>query len=127
MRSKKGSWGHQARKFLISWLEGNKTRLTTRYLDEETDLPIIRRRKEFAQSIIGDVVFSEAIQMMNEQIFRDIADTDALDSERLRVLRLRLETVSEFPVVLAMFIDHYEQIAAKMMQEQQDYDQREIA
>lgn len=50
--------------------------------------------------------------MMNEQILSEIASTDALDTRKLTVLRLRLETVSEFPQVLNLFVNEYETIQA---------------
>ena len=101
--------------------------MVTKYLDERNDLPVIRRRKEFAQSLISDIVMSECIQMMNEEILHEIAETDPLDSDRLRVLRLRLETVSQFLGVLSGFVDHYEEIAARLLEEQEQYDQEEEA
>lgn len=63
-----------------------------------------------AKETLHDPVFQDAIQFMNEQVVQDLANTDPLDTNTLSVLRLRLGVISEFPQVLAQFIDEYEQI-----------------
>lgn len=56
---------------------------------------------------------------MNEQTIQELAQTDVLDTDRLRVLRLRLEIISEFPQALSSFVDNYETIAAIRKQQQE--------
>lgn len=84
--------------------------------DEELT-SVARTRAEFAKDLISSAAFQDAIQFMNEQIVQEIAATPPLDSDTLRVLRLRLEVVSEFPQVLWQFIDEYQSILAIKQQQ----------
>lgn len=77
------------------------------------------KRAEYARDLLGSDTFTEIIQYMNEEIVQDIAQSDALDTDRLTVLRLRLQTVSDFSFRLAAFIDEYEAIKFADFQEAQ--------
>lgn len=81
-----------------------------------------------AKETLRDPVFQEAIQFMNEQVVQDLANTEPLDTNTLTVLRLRLGVISEFPQVLAQFIDEYEQIETiRAEQERRDKQAEEAA
>ena len=59
---------------------------------------------------------------MNEQVVQDLANSDPLDTDTLTVLRLRLGVISEFPQVLAQFMDEYETMLA--IRAEQDREQQ---
>lgn len=84
----------------------------TRHISPEEETIVARRRADYAKELLGSEIFQEAIQLMNEQVVDEIVQTDALDRNRLAMLRLRLETISEFPQVLMQFVDNYETIRA---------------
>lgn len=111
--------------FIKSLISGEKVVRLTDYIDPDQELPVIRRRKEFAQSMLADPVFNDAIRMMNEQIMDEMGETDPLDTKRLTMLRLRLQTVSEFPQTLAQFIDAYEQMVVEQRQRMEQIRQQE--
>ena len=77
------------------------------------------KRAEYARDLIGSDTFIEIIQFMNEEVVQDIAQCDALDTDRLTVLRLRLQTISDFSFRLSTFIDEYEAIKFEDFQEAQ--------
>jgi hypothetical protein len=83
------------------------------------ELSLARRRMGIAKELLRDPVFQEAIQFMNEQVVEDIAKCDALDTNRLTVLRLHLGVITDFPQALVAFIDEYEMMLA-IRREQQD-------
>lgn len=95
----------------------------TRPISETQESLVLRRRSEYAKELLRADPFQEAIQFMNEQVVEEIAATDPLDTKRLTVLRLRLETISEFPQVLSRFVDEYETIAAIREQYQRRRDE----
>lgn len=68
------------------------------------------KRAEYARDLIGSDVFVEVIQYMNEEVIQEIAACDALDTDTLSMLKLRLQTISDFSFRLSTFIDEYEAI-----------------
>lgn len=86
-------------------------RLSLSSLEDSPDqLAKARRRMGVARELLRDPVFQDAIQFMNEQVVGEIAACDPLDTDRLRVLRLHLGVISDFPQALAGFVDEYEQM-----------------
>lgn len=86
------------------------------------------KRAEYARDLLGSDTFVEIIQFMNEEVVQDIAQTDPLDTGTLTVLRLRLQTISDFSFRLAAFIDEYEAIKFEDFQEaQKRLDEEEAA
>lgn len=57
---------------------------------------------------------------MNEEVVQEITATDALDTDNLTVLRLRLQTITDFSFRLATFIDEYELIKFEEYKEEQE-------
>jgi hypothetical protein len=86
----------------------------------------MRLRTEFSKDLLSNQCFTDACQFMNEQIVENIAACDALDTQRLTVLKLRLELVSEFPQVLSMFIDQYEELKMMEVQREKNENLREV-
>lgn len=80
---------------------------------------VARARAQWAGEMLRSESFQVAIQFMNEQIVHEIAATEPLDTARLQVLRLKLETISEFPQVLQQFLDNYALIEAIQAEEEQ--------
>ena len=78
------------------------------------------KRAEYARDLLGSDTFTEIIQFMNEEVVQEIAATDALDTDKLTVLRLRLQTISDFSFRLAAFIDEYELIKFEEYKEEQE-------
>ena len=99
----------------------------TDYINPDQELPVVRRRMEFAKSMLADPVFNDAIKFMNEAIMDEISEVDPLDTARLTMLRLRLQTVSEFPLTLSQFIDAYEQLVAIQREQQERIRRQEEA
>lgn len=78
------------------------------------------KRAEYARDLLGSDTFTEIIQFMNEEVVQEIAATDPLDRDGLVVLRLRLQTISDFSFRLAAFIDEYELIKFEEYKEHVD-------
>ena len=68
------------------------------------------KRAEYARDLLGSDTFTEIIQFMNEEVVQEILATSPLDTDTLTVLRLRLQTISDFSFRLATFHDEYELI-----------------
>ncbi len=78
-------------------------------------------------SMLQDPCYNDAIRMMREQILDEMSECDPLDKETLGMLRLRLQTVNEFSLTLAQFIDAYEELVALQREEQRKYHNQEAA
>jgi hypothetical protein len=97
--------------FIKAWRKNpQKGHRMTQFVPESDRAAVMRRRSDFAKAMLESAPFQEACQFMNESIVEDIASCSILDKDKLTVLKLRLELVSEFPQVLAMFIDQYEEL-----------------
>ena len=80
-------------------------------IPEGYELSVSRQRMEGAKELLNNVVFQAAIQMMNEMLVAELADTGPLDNDTRTVLCSRLRLVSELQETLFQFINEYETIA----------------
>jgi len=80
----------------------------------------ISKRAEFARDLLESEHYQEVIQFMNEEVIEEVAATEPLDTATLTVLKLRLQTISDFQFRLANFMDEYNQIQFEEYQEEQN-------
>lgn len=64
---------------------------------------------------------------MNEQVVQELAAAEPLDTDKLTVLRLRLGVISDFPQVLAQFVDEYEMMLAIRKEQDDQFKQADKA
>lgn len=74
-------------------------------------MSLIRAKAESAKALMQDSVLNETIQVMNEMVVMEIAETKNLDSEARTVLFLKLKLIEEFNYALSAFVDEYETMA----------------
>lgn len=106
--------------FLLRYMRGNPEP-TMLHPSEHPDFRTTTagKRAEYARDLIGSDTFVEIIQFMNEEVVQEIHECGALDTDTLTVLKLRLQTISDFSFRLASFIDEYEAIKFEDFQEAQ--------
>lgn len=116
------------RRFLMGLLNvergGKSGRRLGFTVPEALEIPVARRRAEFARELLNSSAFVDSIQMMNEEVVAEIASTDPLDTDKLTVLRLRLGVISDFQSRLSLFIDEYQTI--EMIKRQSRETQRDF-
>ena len=99
---------------------GNELKMSLKLsmpVSEVNQASVTQARAGWAKELLRNESFQVAIQFMNEQIVHEIAATDPIDTVRLQMLRLKLETISEFPQVLQQFLDNYALIEAIQAEE----------
>ena len=81
------------------------------------------KRATWARDLLESDHFQEVIQFMNEEVVSDIVETEALDTDRLTMLRLRLQIISDFQHRLVWFVEEYGTLLVEEEQRQRSEEQ----